>query len=741
MTISLRQFGRPRLAIAGHAGCGHVHSHNGFVQDDSAGLAVVIDLFRRATGIDPVVKSVAGKVGLDGYFEVFTSQGGTGRCSARRGITPQEMELAQRLVGRSILSVHTLAVEAFGRLYGQGAHEPAVALETALANAALDTFAVQHPYAFTRAQEDSPNNCGLMVGTLLEIEGETVAVLGTVNATEGGIGPNEDLEGNALAGSKREIMDTLGMAALPTIVLESKTYWPAACNALDEPQFLIRAHSDSDNVHVAEALLAAAEAIGRRASYLPEQLARQPGALRQQTMAFGRRVAALGERIQVAEDSADKVALIAELIEYASQDGGGISFMSNAWHEVVGGIGMMPGTSAVLSLLVPRRSIEQTVIPCVDADDVKQYSAIVCGAVAGLRERLAAANDVVIRHQLARQPKEASKMGKVVVISTGGTIAMKSFPGRGTVPALSGTDLIEAIPQLVELGEVEVREFSNIPSPHMTPAMMFNLSKTVEKVLAESAVQGVVITHGTDTLEETAYMLDLLIDSEKPVCLVGAMRAASCVSPDGPVNIYSAVRTAFCAESRGKGVLVVMNDKINAAREVTETHPVNPDSFCSPLWGALGYVDTDCIVYRRQSLPRRHLKPTHIEPEVYLLRLTSGSDSLLIDCLVDKNVKGIVIEAFGRGNVPPPVVPGIKRACDAGIPVVISTRCGTGRVYCEYGYEGSAKHALSVGAILAGDLPGNKARLKLMLAISLGMSRDEIEKVFAEESAGVACAG
>ncbi|MEF9943759.1 MAG: hypothetical protein RR758_06220, partial [Burkholderiaceae bacterium] len=147
------------------------------------------------------------------------------------------------------------------------------------------------------------------------------------------------------------------------------------------------------------------------------------------------------------------------------------------------------------------------------------------------------------------------------------------------------------------------------------------------------------------------------------------------------------------------------------------------------------------IIYRRQSLLRRHLKPSHIEPEVHLLRLTSGADSLLIDCLVDKNVKGIVIEAFGRGNMPPPVIPGVKRACEAGIPVVIATRCGTGRVYCEYGYEGSAKHALSMGAILAGDLPGNKARLKLILAVSLGMSRDQIEKVFAEESSGVAYVG
>ena len=728
------------MAIAGHAGCGHVHSHNGFVQDDSAGLAVVLDLFERATGMAAIVESVTGATGADGYLEVRTRGGGVGRCSARRGVTPQELELAQRVVGAQIRSVHTLAVQTFGRIVGQGGHEVAVALETALANAALDAYAKANPYTFQRTREDSPNNCGLIVGALLDIDGETVAVLGTVNATEGGIGPNEDLEGNALAGTKREIMDALGMASLPTIIIESKTYWPAACSQLENPQFLVRANTDADNETVALALVDSALALGLSARYMPEQLARQPGVLRQQTVAFGKKVVEFGERIQSANESAEKVALIADLVAYASQDGGGVSFMSNDWHENVGGIGMMPGTSAVLSLLVPRAEVERVVIPCLSHAETEQYTAVVCGALKRLADSLVAANEAVLRHQLTFKPKEAAKMGKVVVISTGGTIAMKSFPGRGTVPALSGTDLIEAIPQLVQLGEVEVREFANLPSPHMTPKTMFNLARMVEKVLAEDKVRGVVITHGTDLMEETAYMLDLLLESEKPVCLVGAMRAASCVSPDGPVNIYSAVRTAFCPDSQGKGVLVVMNDKIHAAREVTESHPVNPDSFGSPLWGPLGYVDSDCIVYRRQSLPHTRIQPSHIEEGVYLVRMTSGADSLLLDCLVDKNARGIVIEAFGRGNVPPAVVPGIKRACDAGIPVVISTRCGSGRVYCEYGYEGSVRHVQSVGGILAGDLPGNKARIKLILAVSRGLNRDEIEQLFAEDRGGASSA-
>ena len=174
---------------------------------------------------------------------------------------------------------------------------------------------------------------------------------------------------------------------------------------------------------------------------------------------------------------------------------------------------------------------------------------------------------------------------KVIVLTTGGTIAMKLDPAHGIVPAVSGEDLVASVPGLREACPIEVMEFSNIPSPHMTPKRMFELGNKVEELLRHEDILGVVITHGTDTLEETAYLLDLVHNSEKPVCLTGAMRSAAEISPDGPVNLLCAVRTAASSEARGKGVLVVMNEEIHAAREVVKSHSANTETFVSPFWG------------------------------------------------------------------------------------------------------------------------------------------------------------
>lgn len=327
-------------------------------------------------------------------------------------------------------------------------------------------------------------------------------------------------------------------------------------------------------------------------------------------------------------------------------------------------------------------------------------------------------------------------MSKVVVVSTGGTIAMKVVPGQGVVPALSGADLIGAVPQLESLAEIEVREHCNIPSPHMTPAVMFTLAQRIEAVLAEPEVDGVVVTHGTDTLEETSYLLDLMIDNDKPVVVTGAMRSASGVGPDGPANILAAVRTAASPQARGLGVLVVLNDEINAAREVTKTHSANPDTFCAPAWGPLGYADSDRVLIRRLRPRHTRLRPAELVDDVHLLRLTSGYDSRILRFLIAQGVKGIVLEGFGRGNVPPAILPGVREALATGIPVVLTTRCGNGRVYCEYGYEGSSTELAKLGVILAGDMLGVKARLKLMLAVSLGLTGQALARVFEEEMTG-----
>jgi len=313
--------------------------------------------------------------------------------------------------------------------------------------------------------------------------------------------------------------------------------------------------------------------------------------------------------------------------------------------------------------------------------------------------------------------------GKVVVFTTGGTIAMRYDPETGgAVPAVSGPELIEAVPPLTNVRPVEVREFSNIPSPHMTPRIMLDLARRVEKALSEPDVLGAAITHGTDTLEETAYFLDLYIDSEKPVCLTAAMRSAAEISPDGPKNILCAVRTAASPEARGMGVLVVMNDEIHAAREVTKTHSANPKTFASPFWGPVGYVDTDRVIFRRASLAPQKIHPGDIVDDVYLIKLAAGTDDFLFNCLVEKKVSGIIVEGFGRGNVFPGAFEGMKKAVAAGIPVVLTTRCPGGRVLDVYAYDGGVVRQKEAGIILGGEINGQKARIKLILA--LGVTRD-----------------
>ncbi|EAX48275.1 Asparaginase [Thermosinus carboxydivorans Nor1] len=312
---------------------------------------------------------------------------------------------------------------------------------------------------------------------------------------------------------------------------------------------------------------------------------------------------------------------------------------------------------------------------------------------------------------------------KVVIVTTGGTIAMRYDPVRGGVfPAVTGAELVEAVPPLAQVGPVEVVEFANLPSPHITPRIMWRLAKVIDDLLARDDVAGVVVTHGTDTLEETAYFLDLTVQSDKPVCMTAAMRHAAEISPDGPKNILCAVKTAFCPEAVGQGVLVVANEEIHAAREVTKTHAANPKTFASPFWGPLGYVDEDKVTFRRHSLKRQKIKPAAPVDDVYLIKLVAGADDLFFRCLVDKGASGIVVEGFGRGNVPPAVVPGIKAALDKGIPVVLTTRTAGGRVLDVYGYEGGVKPLKAMGVILAGEISGQKARIKLMLA--LGVTRD-----------------
>lgn len=300
----------------------------------------------------------------------------------------------------------------------------------------------------------------------------------------------------------------------------------------------------------------------------------------------------------------------------------------------------------------------------------------------------------------------------ILVVMTGGTIAMKDSANLGIVPTSEFVEFLRSFPQLNSVAHVDIVEYSNIPSPYMTPQKMFELAKFVDSKIVD--YDGVVLTHGTDTLEETAYLCDLVLTTRKPVVFTAAMRSGSDLGLDGPRNIIGAVRVASHVESSDKGVLIVMNDEIHTARDVVKSDTGKVDSFISMGYGPLGTVDPDRIVYHRQTLYRECVWTDELETNIDLIHATAGFDGRYIHCSLEHKAKAIVIEAFGRGNLPKDIIPDLQFAMDKGVLIVITSRTYTGRVLPEYGYLGGGKNLQDMGAILAGDLRGNKARLKLM---------------------------
>lgn len=316
---------------------------------------------------------------------------------------------------------------------------------------------------------------------------------------------------------------------------------------------------------------------------------------------------------------------------------------------------------------------------------------------------------------------------RIAIYFTGGTISMRIDPVTGgAVPALSGEEIIALVPGLDGIADFDPINFGRWPGPHVTPDRMLDLSKSIRASLADPAIQGVVVTHGTDTLEETAYFLDLTVDSEKPVVLVGAMRNSSELSWDGPENLRSAVRAAADPATRGLGVTVVMDSQIIAASEATKTHTESTDTFQSRDFGPLGLVDKDRVIVARRPAFRETIVTDAIETRVDVIKIYAGADGRFIDFAAGDGARGLVIEGLGRGNVTVAALPAIERAISAGIPVVVTSRCPRGRVLDTYAYEGAGRQLKKMGAILGGMLPSHKARIKLMLLLGAGRSGEEI---------------
>jgi L-asparaginase len=313
----------------------------------------------------------------------------------------------------------------------------------------------------------------------------------------------------------------------------------------------------------------------------------------------------------------------------------------------------------------------------------------------------------------------------IAVIFTGGTIAVTT-KHAGPVPALRGKEILERIPEIKSYlpnVEVDIFDFATLPGPHMSPEMMLTLTDFIRAVGDDA--DGIVIAHGTDTLEETAFFLDLVTDSSKPIVFTGAMHHSLDAAWDGGKNLIDAVAVASSPLFHNEGILIVMDGAIHAANEVTKAHTIRIDTFRSPDFGPLGSVNI------LQMSPPEKLRSAkgrfHIElfddvelPYVELLTTYSGMDDTLFRYSMDNNVSGIVVEAMGQGNVPPGVLNGIARAREKQFPVVITSRCPSGPVRPYYAYEGAGLELQKMGCHFAPYLTGPKARLKLMLLIAAG---------------------
>ena len=320
---------------------------------------------------------------------------------------------------------------------------------------------------------------------------------------------------------------------------------------------------------------------------------------------------------------------------------------------------------------------------------------------------------------------------KVAIIFTGGTISMKIDQEiNAAIPALNSEELISMVKNIEKIAEIESINFANVPSPHITPDMMMELSMIIKDLVKRDDIVGVILTHGTDTLEETAYLLDLNIKSKKPIVVVGAMRNSSELGYDGSSNLSAALCTAVSDKSKNKGVLVVMNNMVNSASEVTKTNTLSLDTFKSPEFGPLGIVDNDEVIFYRDRLSDNFIDTDRIENNVALIKAVPGMDSGVIDYYIDTGAKGIVIEALGRGNLPPTMIDGVKRAIALGVVVVVVSRCPTGRVLDTYGYEGGGKHLKELGVIFGKNLPGQKARIQLMLLLGANKGKEFIRENF-----------
>lgn len=307
---------------------------------------------------------------------------------------------------------------------------------------------------------------------------------------------------------------------------------------------------------------------------------------------------------------------------------------------------------------------------------------------------------------------------KLLILHTGGTISM-SEGKDGKVSPSAENPLVALLHKLNHPAQLHQEAIFNLPSPHITLDHWWQLKERIEQAVQQEGFDGIVITHGTDTLEETAYFLDLALNVDIPVAITGAMRSSNELGSDGLINLQNAILVALCAESQHKGVLVVMNDEIHHAKFVTKTHTTNVATFQTPTFGPCGLVAKNRVIYFQQlnhyeRFPIAHLHKTNVQ----LVKSYAGMDSFLLTQLAQQGCDGVVIEALGAGNLPPTCLEGVSALLAAKIPVVLVSRAFNGITQDVYDYLGGGKQLKQQGVIFTQGLSGQKARIKLLVLLN-----------------------
>ncbi|HEX2755083.1 MAG TPA: asparaginase [Candidatus Limnocylindrales bacterium] len=326
-------------------------------------------------------------------------------------------------------------------------------------------------------------------------------------------------------------------------------------------------------------------------------------------------------------------------------------------------------------------------------------------------------------------------MPRVAVVFTGGTISMRHDPvAGGNVPVLGGAALLETAPGLDAIADLVPIDHGLTPASHFTFEALFGISVPVRDALADPTIDGAVVVQGTDTIEETAFFLDLLHRGPKPIVVTGAMRSASEPGYDGPANLTAAVRVASSVEvgRADVGAVVVLGGTIEAADDVTKTHASAFDTFRGLNRGSLGRVEDDRIVLTSERGPRRQVATERAAARVFLVTATVATDGTPIAALHAAGADGFVVAATGAGNTAPALLAAAEAAIADGLPVVLTTRCPIGAAGAGYAFPGGGATWLRAGAILAGHLGGPKARIALALGLGAGLGRDGLAALLAD---------